>query len=111
MIGKYIPPEIRKERMGQFWFLADKWFRILEFSLILGTLGYFREKHTNILVSILYWISWIIFWFWVDELGEFLADAIDKNRKRRWGTFILTSFIVMFYYLLITHTLELIIQK
>lgn len=111
MIGKYISPETRKERMGQLWFLADKWFRILEFSLILGTLGYFREKHPSISVSVIYWISWSIFFAWVEELGEFLADAIDKKQKRSWTTFIITAFIVLFYYMVITQTLELVIQQ
>jgi hypothetical protein len=110
MIGKYIPPEIRKERMGQLWFLADRWFRILEFSLILGTLGYFKERHPSISISIIYWISWAVFFAWVDEVGEFLGDSIDKKQKRNWMTFTLTTCIVIFYYLVVTQTLKLIIQ-
>ena len=36
--------EVRKDNIKQLWMISDKWFRILECSLILATLYYFKQK-------------------------------------------------------------------
>jgi len=75
------PVEIRKHNIELLWFISEKWFRILEFSLILATLYYFIDKTHNIFIVAIYWFSWMIFWSWFTEIGEFLTEKITEGKK------------------------------
>lgn len=98
--------ENRKHNLKVLWFLSDKWFRILEFSLILGTLYYFKDKTQNIFVSVIYWLSWIIFYMWFLELGEFLSDKINSgeitSKYKRSTIWMFSMFLVMSIYFIVT---------
>ena len=46
--------EIKKSISEASFFVADRWFRIIEFSLILATLYYFQTVTDNLAVRIAY---------------------------------------------------------
>lgn len=101
-----ISVEIRKQNIEQLWFISDRWFRILEFSLILASLFYFKEKTNNIFVTIIYWFSWIIFFMWFLEIGEFISDKINYGKRfsknKRLLIFAISMIPVMAIYTIIT---------
>ncbi len=67
-----------KANPERYWFIADRWFRILEFSILLSVLNYFREKTGNIFITILLILSFAIFMGWFIEFQEYLFDRISK---------------------------------
>ncbi len=64
--------EIKEYNLRKIWLLSDKWFRIWEFSLVLGALYYLKEKTHHILFSGVYWLSSIIFLMWLFPLENLL---------------------------------------
>ena len=65
----------------RYWFFADKWFRILEFSVILAILNYFMKKSGDILITILFFVSYIIFLMWFLEFQEYILEKILEIKK------------------------------
>lgn len=96
----------RKYNLRTLWFLSDKWFRILEFSLILGMFYYFKDKTQNIFVSVIYWLSWGIFYMWFLELGEILSNKINGGKKsskiKNFIIWMFSMFLIMLIYFIIT---------
>ena len=94
--------ETRKHNLKVLWLLSDKWFRFLEFILILSTLYYFKDKTQNIFVGVIYWLSWAIFYMWVLEVGEFLADKINDSKKssnsKKYLIWMFSMFVVISIY-------------
>ena len=103
---KESPVEIRKHNIKLLWFISDKWFRILEFSLILATLYYFKDKTENIFISGVYWLSWMIFYIWFLEIGEYISEKISVEKQfsknRKFFVWILSMFPVIAIYMIIT---------
>lgn len=62
-------------------FITEKWFRIIEYSIILGGLKYFKDITSNKYIFVAYWISWFMFYFWFLELGDFLTEIFNKSSK------------------------------
>lgn len=100
---KESPVEIRERNIKLLWFISDKWFRILEFSLILATLYYFRDK--NIFISGVYWLSWMIFYVWFLEIGEYVSEKItaekQSSKNRKFFVWVLSMFPVIAIYMII----------
>ena len=99
------PIEIRKHNLELLWFISEKWFRILEFSLILTTLYYFKDKTGNVFIIIIYWLSWMIFYMWFLELGELISEKISTTKRfknRKFLVWILSMFPVLMIYTIIT---------
>lgn len=105
--------EETKHRPEAWWFLTDRWFRIVEFSLVLGTLYFFDREIGSIPIKALYWLSWFFFYAWSVELGEYIADKFSKGRssKKKWLVWTVCMFVVIGLYTLITTTANLIIEK
>ena len=103
---KEVSIEIRKHNLGILWFISDRWFRILEFSLILATLYYFKDKTGNILVGGIYWLSWMIFYMWFLELGELISAKLSSTKKfsknGKFLVWVLSMFPVLMIYMIIT---------
>lgn len=97
------------------WFIADRWFRVIEFSLILATLTYFEKKINSIPLSIIYWLSWAFFWSWFEDISKFIIEMIYANNKlnkhSRVFVWILCTAFVMAIYLLIISATNSIITK
>ena len=108
--------KIIKDNSDISWFIADKWFRILEFSFILGTLHYFSETINNRVYTVIYWISWILFWSWFEDIGKLITEFIYARyphftKIKRLLVFVLcTAFIILIYFF-VTHTVDSIINK
>lgn len=95
-------PIKKNSNIEQYWFLADKWFRILEFSLVLGVLEYFSEKINSIALKIVYYISWMFFYWFFLEIGESIAKKMSINYKgKRWLIWTVSMFVVLGFYQLI----------
>ncbi len=103
---KESPVKIRENNIKLLWFISDKWFRILEFSLILATLYYFKDRTENIFISGVYWLSWMIFYMWFSEIGEYISEKISAEKQfdkdRRIFIWILSIFPVIAIYMIIT---------
>ncbi len=106
--------EIRKHNIQKLWFISDRWFRILEFSLILATLHYFKDKASGVLVAAIYWVSWAVFYMWVLEMGEFIAVKINYsgqlNKNKRYFVWLLSMALVIGLYLLITTAINSVVD-
>ena len=100
------PIEIRKHNLELLWFISERWFRILEFSLILATLYYFKDKTGNVFIIIIYWLSWMIFYMWFLELGELISEKVNTDKKfsknRKFLVWVLSMFPVLMIYTIIT---------
>lgn len=55
------------------WFITERWFKLLEFCLILGTLHFFKEKTGFFLIDVIYWISWLFLTLWFMRAGTSIA--------------------------------------
>ena len=100
------PLEIREHNVKLLWSISDKWFRILEFSLILATLYYFKDRTENFFVSGIYWFSWIVFYMWFLEIGEYVSERISAGKQysksRNFLVWVLSMFPVLAIYTIIT---------
>lgn len=98
--------DMQKKNTALLSFMADKWFRVLECSLILSTLFYFKEKTNNILISIIYWISWGVFCMLFMQIGDYVSELIiskrNYNKNRQFIIWMLSMFFVFMFYYLIT---------
>lgn len=83
---KKVTTEVRKHNISLLWSISDRWFRILEFSLIMGILNYFKDQTSSIVIEIIYWISWTFMFWLILEVIEFIAQTFSKNKtlKIRW---------------------------
>ncbi len=86
-----------------YYLLADRWFRIIEFSLIIATLNYFSIKIDSNILKCAYWVSWFMFFNWFLELGEFIGNKIYKGtsvyKKILIGFLVMIPFIAIFIFL------------
>lgn len=74
--------EITYNKTKLSWYIADKWFRVLEFSFVLGALHYFNERlEDNIAITIIYWMSWVFFWGWFEDTGNYIAELINTKKS------------------------------
>ena len=106
---------ITKHNSEVSWFIADRWFRILEFSLILATLHYFNEIINNKALTIIYWLSWALFWSWFEDIGKFFAEIIYARNKlsksKKVFVWVITTIFVMAIYALVTSAANSMIAK
>jgi|SRR3989344_4555693 len=106
---------IVKNRYELSWFLADKWFRILEFSLILATLHYFTQVISNISLMIVYWLSWVLFWGWFEDISKLIVEIIYSKKRlsinKKAFVWLLCTTFVMIIYLLVTSVADSIISS
>jgi len=91
-------------------FITEKWFRIIEFSLILGLLDYFRDITNNYLFSAVYLVSWVVFFGWFLVMGEYIAEFIYKRKKplSRFTINIIATIPFVFLYFVITQVGEIV---
>lgn len=92
-----------------WWTMADKWFRLLEFSLILGTLYYFKQTTGNIIVTVLYWVSFFFLFSWFLEVGEVFVRTSQKRIP--WLPWIISMFLTLLVYTVITQGANFIIDQ
>jgi hypothetical protein len=107
--------EITTSNSKIHWYLAEKWFRLLEFAFIISILKYFKETTNSIPVAITYFLSWGILWAWFEEIGKLMAELIYKNKKlskrtRLW-IWIFSAFIVSALYVFINSVADSITAK
>ncbi|HAT68328.1 MAG TPA: hypothetical protein DCS20_01820 [Candidatus Yonathbacteria bacterium] len=106
---------IIKKNSEVSWFIADKWFRILEFSLILAALRYFETITNNLSLTIIYWLSWMFLWSWFEDISKFIVEIINVNKKlsknNRVVVWTLCTIFVMIIYLLVTHAADSMVSK
>lgn len=105
--------KIRNENLNLLWFISGRWFRILEFSLILGTLHYFKDKFGGLPIFIIYWVSWGILYMWFFEIGELVSDkihAVRKLKNERIFIWILPTAAVLAIYTIVTEVANSVIS-
>lgn len=111
MIGSV---KVREYNLKRLWFISDRWFRILEFSLILATLYYFKNKTHSVFLIGIYWFSWAIFYMWFMEFGEFISARIAHgkkfSKKKKMLIWILSMIPVIAIYIVITTAANSIIE-
>src|SRR5437773_4351225 len=78
-----VPTATRHQNLSRLWAVADNWFRLLEFALILGLFYVAKEQTHNVLVGAAYWLSYLVLLMWFEELGEFAAAALGIARRSR----------------------------
>ena len=104
--------EIRKSNVKFLWLIAEKWFRVLEYSFIVGGLHYFGDKTGNIFIKIFYWISLILFYMLFVEIGELIAEKIYSRRtigrKMKWLIWIISMSIAILFLIVITETADIL---
>lgn len=66
------------------WNLAERWFRVVEFSIILGFLNFAVEKSGNPYVKIIYWISNAAYFGIFSDLWVFIAVVVGEKKKFVW---------------------------
>jgi len=98
------------------WLFVDKWFRILEFSLILAALYYFDQViKTNIPLKMVYYLSWVLLWGWFQDASVLVAEKISYHKKlsknKRAVVWVLCTIFVMALYLLITSATNAMIAR
>jgi hypothetical protein len=92
-----VPPAIRRSNLSTLWTLADRWFRLLEFVLVLGLFYVAKEKTHNVVIAVIYWLSYVVFLMWFEEFGEFVAATLGAGSRspvRRgiiWGLAMLAA--------------------
>ncbi len=108
-----ITTEIRKHNINLLWHLSDRWFRILEFSFILGVLNYFKDNTSGTIIKIIYWLSWTFMFWLVLEVTEFIAQKFSKSRslKMRWLIWIISFAIFYTLFVVVTSATVLITEK
>jgi hypothetical protein len=97
-----------------YWFLSDKWFRIIEFSLILGLFHYFSIETDYLTLKIVYWLSWYVVFMWFLELIDYLFEEfvdIMTTRGKKLLVYIVTIVVVSAFYALIVTTTQIVIEK
>ena len=97
------------------WYLAEKWFRLLEFAFIISLLKYFMETTHSVAIAITYFLSWGILWAWFDEIGKIIAGLIYQNKKlskrAQWWIWVLSAFVVSALYMFINSVTDSVISK
>jgi hypothetical protein len=71
--------EYRDKVQNLSWALADRWFRIIEMSLITGALLYVAKITGNILLWCFFGISWLFIYIWFEDFGFFLQEVLGKK--------------------------------
>lgn len=96
-----------------FWGLAERWFRLLEMGLILGTVGFLNAKTDNWAITAIYWLSWLVLYMWFLEFGESIAVSFttDKSIKRRWVVWVLSMIFTTLFYIATSYTTTWIIEQ
>ena len=98
-------PIVDKPIPSVFWKLTDRWFRVLEMSLILGTLYYFKIKTGNLIIGGIYWISVGVLYMWFLESSDYIYIALTSNKKSsttKWFIWIICTSLAVSLYWLIT---------
>ncbi|MFA6257392.1 MAG: hypothetical protein WC671_00045 [Candidatus Paceibacterota bacterium] len=107
--------EIVKSNSKMHWYLAEKWFRLLEFAFIISILKYLKEITHSIPIAITYFLSWGILWAWFDEIGKLIAELIYQNKKlskrTQWWIWVLSAFVVSALYMFINSVADSVILK
>lgn len=107
--------EITKNKIESSWFIADKWFRILEFSLILAVFRYFESTANNIALTTTYWLSWAFLWSWFEDFSKYIIEiVIIKNKfakAYRILAWMLSIVFVATIYLLVTIASDSVVNK
>ena len=83
MDSSQVPTATRRQNLSRLWTLADNWFRLMEFALILGLFYVAKEKTHNVLIGAAYWLSYFVLLMWFEELGDFAAAALGIARRSR----------------------------
>lgn len=94
------------------WLVTERWFRLLEISIILGTLYYFSEKIGSLFLTMVYWLSWGIFFVWLRTMGREAMRIFfpQVTEKWFWGRFLIEMVLVVGLYSLITITGQMVIK-
>lgn len=77
---------------------TDGWFRMIEFSLVLGGLHYFMNKTELMMIASIYWFSWFMLFAWFVQLGEYFAHKVS-NKKPKRTKFLIYTVAVLFFVL------------
>jgi len=90
--------------------LFDGWFRILEIALIIGIVKHFADSTGNVLLKVIFWISWVIFY---QNIYTILCEGIEydilpkkyRHLQKRFNLIagsILNALIIVFMYVVIS---------
>jgi len=107
------PSKTRWRNIETLWKVSEKWFRIIEYSLILGILSFVNQKINSIAITILYYISWGAFAVLLMEAGEYVAERYYetkqiKSSRTRWVVWTLSMFSLLLFWTVIRDAGELI---
>ncbi len=80
-----------------YWAISDKWFRLLEFTLIIATLKYFSDTTHIIQIQALYWISYFVLFMWVMEAVDWCRELLGTKMSQLSAALISVAVIVGIY--------------
>jgi len=104
--------EIRKSNVKFLWLIAERWFRVLEYSFIVGALHYLGDKTGNIFIKIFYWISLILLCMFFEEMGELIAEKIYSRkiigRKMKSFIWIISMSVAVSFFIVIKETANIL---
>jgi hypothetical protein len=90
--------------------LFDGWFRILEVALVIGIIKHFADSTGNLLLKIIFWISWVIFYKNIytvlceDVKYDFLSPKY-KHLQKKFDSIIgliFSTIVIIFAYVVIS---------
>jgi len=62
--------------------IFNSWFRILEISLIIGAIKYIADIRDNILLKVVFWISWVFFYQYIISVFNTINfDLLSERYK------------------------------
>lgn len=106
--------KIGRSNLNFIWSLVDRWFSVVQYSILLGFLYYAKEidlgnSVAQYTLELIYWVSFGALYIWFLELGELVSIkfwksyATDKIYLLRYG---FATGLTAATYLLITETLK-----
>ncbi len=83
------------------WFFTERYFRVLEFAIILGALGYLKSRIDVIIIDVIYWITWGVFFVFCRYTAEYFINSVfgQKFSKYKILSLLLSFIFTMCLYL------------
>ena len=71
-------------------FVVEKWFRLLEYSFLIGVLKYFKEISGEWTIDLVYWLSYGLLYMWFLDFGECITDRLYSGKSIVKKTLVMT---------------------
>lgn len=103
------------DKLKREWNLADKWFRLIEFSLILATLNYFAIKTNSTVLKVTYYFSFSMIIGIITSLVDSILINLTQYEKygklKKLFSWFLVLLIITAIYAVISNSTQEIIES